>query len=72
MRLTLKNNSYAFNIDARRQKGNKVLYRLLFAALILLTIPAVLAADFWVKKEYKEWKQNECVKMLQDSPWART
>jgi hypothetical protein len=30
----------------------------------------LLAADFWEKKAYLEWKKKETVKLLTDSPWA--
>ena len=43
----------------------------LLAAIILLGLSAALAADFWEKKDYKEWTQKECQKILQDSPWAQ-
>ena len=45
--------------------------------MICLSIPALLllatafAADFWEKKEYKQWSQTECKKLLEDSPWAK-
>lgn len=43
------------------------------AAFILLSFGAgvLCAADFWVKKKYSEWNQQEVRKMLFDSPWAR-
>lgn len=28
------------------------------------------AGDFWKEKDYKEWSESECRKMLTDSPWA--
>ncbi len=41
---------------------------------LLLTAGAAacLGADFWEKKQYKEWSQRDCAKMLEDSPWAKT
>jgi hypothetical protein len=36
-----------------------------------LFLATIFAADFWEKKEYKEWTQKECAKVLQDSPWAQ-
>lgn len=30
------------------------------------------AKDFWQKKDYKDWSEQECRKLLQNSPWART
>jgi len=43
---------------------------------LCLTIPflflaTLFAADFWEKKEYKEWTQKECTKILTESPWAQ-
>lgn len=28
-------------------------------------------AQFWEKKDWKEWSKEECQKLLTDSPWAR-
>jgi hypothetical protein len=36
-----------------------------------LTVLAVHADDYWVKKDWKSWNKDECKKMLQDSPWTR-
>src|SRR5882757_3341977 len=30
----------------------------------------VQGGDFWVKKDYKQWTDAECKKLLADSPWA--
>ncbi len=30
-----------------------------------------IAEDFWVKKEYTQWTDDEVRKMLKDSPWAK-
>ena len=38
--------------------------------LIFSSIPTAQSKDFWEKKEYKEWSQKECSKMLTDSPWV--
>jgi len=37
----------------------------------LCCVPAILGADFWDKKEYKQWSQKEVAKLLEDSPWAK-
>ncbi len=37
----------------------------------LLLFATAFAADFWEKKEYKQWSQSECKKLLEDSPWAK-
>ncbi len=41
------------------------------SVLSLVAASAVLGADFWEKKNYKEWTQRECAKLLEDSPWAK-
>jgi hypothetical protein len=28
--------------------------------------------EFWEKKEYRQWTERECRKLLEDSPWARS
>jgi len=35
----------------------------------LIVIP-LLAADFWEKKEFTEWSEKDCYKLLRKSPWA--
>jgi hypothetical protein len=44
------------------------------AALFLLICLAALAgaAEFWVKKPYKNWSADETQRMLDESPWATT
>jgi hypothetical protein len=39
------------------------------SALFLLPSPAW--PQFWEKKDYSKWSQGECIRMLNDSPWAR-
>ncbi len=41
-------------------------------ALFVLTVISVGAEDFWLKKDWKQWSKDECVKMLADSPWTKT
>lgn len=38
---------------------------------VLLLLATAFAADFWEKKDYKQWSQAECKKLLEDSPWAK-
>jgi hypothetical protein len=41
--------------------------------LILLVLGCVAWAqskDFWEKKDYRQWTDKECRKLLEDSPWA--
>ena len=44
---------------------------ILLALLVLLGSAGLRAADFWEKKEYKQWKPKDVHKMLTKSPWAR-
>lgn len=39
--------------------------------LALLATLAAGAAEFWEKKDYRQWSEKDCRKMLTDSPWAR-
>lgn len=41
------------------------------ALLFLLGSTGLRAADFWEKKEYKQWKPKEVHKMLTKSPWSQ-
>jgi hypothetical protein len=46
--------------------------KLLLLCMVLIgTSAAVIAADFWEKKEYSEWSEKEVRKVLFDSPWSR-
>jgi hypothetical protein len=71
MRLGQKYNS-AFPVNETNRRNTKSLFQLFILILLLITIPIALGADFWEKKEYKEWKDRECIKMLTDSPWAKS
>jgi hypothetical protein len=46
---------------------------LCFAAstLFLAGIFAAPGGEFWEKKEYGQWSQKECAKLLEDSPWSK-
>lgn len=43
-----------------------------FTALFIIITTALTAASqgFWEKRNYPEWKLDECQKLLHDSPWA--
>lgn len=43
---------------------------LIIAGSVLATVSVLLAADFW-DKPFREWKRDQAVKLLQDSPWAK-
>jgi hypothetical protein len=40
------------------------------AVFFLVSVVVALAAEFWEKKEYKQWSQKECSKLLDKSPWT--
>jgi hypothetical protein len=41
--------------------------------LLCLSVTLLLQAkDFWQEKDYKHWSKQECRKLLQDSPWAKS
>ena len=47
--------------------------RPLLATILFAAFAASLfAADFWAKKPYTKWSVDDCERMLQDSPWAKT
>jgi len=41
------------------------------SVLFLTCIVAAPGGEFWEKKEYGQWSQKECSKMLENSPWAK-
>jgi hypothetical protein len=41
----------------------------LLPAILIIGLSAIFAADFW-EKDYKQWSDKDCLKMLTDSPWA--
>ena len=43
----------------------------ILAALLFACLPTVSGADFWETKDYTEWTQKDCAKLLTDSPWAQ-
>lgn len=40
--------------------------------LLVMLTTLVQAQGFWVKTDYQKWSAKECVKMLSDSPWAKS
>ena len=38
--------------------------------LLLASVAAAQSKDFWEHKEYRQWTDKECHKLLEDSPWA--
>ncbi len=41
------------------------------AVLFLGVIFAAPGGEFWEKKEYRQWSEKECGKILENSPWAK-
>jgi hypothetical protein len=39
-------------------------------AVFVLAAIAVRADDFWISKDWKQWSNGDCEKLLGDSPWA--
>lgn len=42
-----------------------------FLAALLGSVSAGHAAEFWQKKDYRQWSKKECRKLLENSPWAK-
>jgi hypothetical protein len=38
--------------------------------LLLASLASAQSKDFWQKKDYRQWTDKECRKILEDSPWA--
>jgi hypothetical protein len=45
---------------------------LLSLAFFLLSFSSPAHAQFWKKKDYTDWSQNDCRKILTNSPWTKT
>jgi len=46
--------------------------RMIFLCLAALLVACIaLAEDFWTKKEYMQWTDEEVKKLITDSPWAK-
>lgn len=48
--------------------------RFVLGILVILGIAVlcVRADDFWVKKDWKNWSEIDCKKLLADSPWTKS
>jgi hypothetical protein len=46
--------------------------RLLLFIAALGCIAAAQGKEFWEKKDYRQWSERECRKLLEDSPWAKS
>jgi hypothetical protein len=38
--------------------------------LLLASVAAAQSKGYWEKKDYRQWTEKECRKLLEDSPWA--
>ena len=46
--------------------------RSVLVLLALLSLAATQGGEFWQKKPYQKWSEEECRKLLADSPWAQS
>ncbi len=47
--------------------------RLMRTLLLIMFLPLFLSAEgFWAKKDFAVWSARECLKLLNDSPWAKS
>lgn len=40
--------------------------------ILLIAVTAAVAADFWNSKPYPKWSQGDAMRLLTNSPWAKT
>ena len=45
---------------------------LLFGLFTMAAGDVALAQGVWVEKDFRQWSEKECLKILEDSPWARS
>lgn len=45
---------------------------LLLPISFLTGVAAGQGGEFWHKKDYRQWSEKECAKLLEDSPWAKS
>jgi hypothetical protein len=57
--------------DSGRPPTIRVATMISFLFVLLCSGSMVFAQGFWAKKDYREWTQRECDRLLQDSPWAK-
>jgi hypothetical protein len=41
-------------------------------SMALACLAAIQGGEFWHKKEYQQWSERECRKLLEDSPWGQS
>jgi hypothetical protein len=44
---------------------------LFLSALFFVSISTAVGAEFWETKDYTQWTDKECARLLTDSPWAQ-
>lgn len=42
----------------------------MLSAVLIFSLSAVMGADFWETKDFTQWSDRECAKLLSNSPWA--
>lgn len=47
-------------------------HRALVVLLVFGSVLTALAKDFWEDKPFTEWNEQEAMKLISESPWART
>jgi len=52
--------------------NGKLLFSSLVSILAVGSVLTVLAKDFWDDKPFTQWSQQEAMRVLSESPWART
>lgn len=59
------------HLNCYKESDMKRIFCFAVAILFLAAVMASPGGEFWEKKDYKQWNQKECEKLLKDSPWAR-
>lgn len=44
----------------------------LLISMAFVCIAGIQSGDFWLKKDYQQWSERECRKLLEDSPWGQS
>ena len=45
---------------------------LFLISMALGCLAGIQGGEFWQKKEYQQWSERECRKLLEDSPWGQS
>jgi hypothetical protein len=46
--------------------------RFFLVSMSLACFAAIQGGEFWQKKDYQQWSERECRKLLEDSPWGQS